>query len=235
MATAEPRRAPAEADGLPAVPARIFLRPLGSPLPLALAGLAVASLLSSGVDLGWVPVGQTGQMGFLLLVAVVPIQLLACAIAFAARDGAAASTVGILAATWGAYGITKLATSPLLTSHALGLVLLMSAGALAGGAFSQAAGKLLPGLVIGLAAVRFAINGVYELTSAEGWQNGAGVVGLVVAAGALYLVWALALEDARDRPVLPTLRRGRGRLALEGRAGRPQHRNEHQPGVRAQV
>ena len=212
---------PARRDGGADVPARIFLRPMGSPLPLSLAGLALASLMASGVDLGWVPLSQTQQMGFLLLVAVVPIQLLACAFAFPARDGAAASTVGILAATWAAYGLAKLVSLPSLTSHPLGLFLLMAGGVLLGGAISQGTGKLLPALVIGLAALRFAINGIYELSGSEPWQDAAGVIGLVVAAGAVYLVWALSLEDARDRTVLPVLRRGRG--------------VEHEPGIRAQL
>lgn len=212
--------------------ARIFLRPMGSPLPLGLAGLAIASLLTAGVDLGWVAVTETRQMGFLLLIAVVPMQLLACAFAFPSRDGAAASTVGILAATWAAYGLTKLVTPPGLTSHVLGLLLLMAAGVLAGGAAGQATGKPLAGVVIGLAAARFAVNGIYELTGSGAWQNAAGVIGLVVAAGALYLVWALELEDARDRPALPTLRRGRGRIAVE-----PQGFDgvRHEPGVRAEL
>jgi uncharacterized protein len=111
----------------------------------------------------------------------------------------------------------------------------MAAGTLAGAAVSQATGKVVPGLVMVLAAARFACSGIYELTGSPGWQDAAGALGLVVAAGALYLVWALALEDARDRPVLPTLRRGRGRLALEARAGRQLDGIEHEPGVRAQL
>jgi succinate-acetate transporter protein len=222
-------------NGGPDLPVSIFLRPMGSPLPLGLAGLAIASLLSTGVDFSWVPLQQTSQMGFLLLVTVVPIQLLACAFAFPARDGATASTIGILAATWAAYGITKLTTSPFHTSHALGLVLLMAAGVLAGGALAQGTGKILPALVIGLAAARFALNGIYELTASQGWQNAAGAVGLAVAAGAVYLVWALSFEDERDRTTLPTLRRGRGKIAVEARASRQLVGVEHEPGVRTQL
>jgi hypothetical protein len=207
------------------LPVRIVLRPQGSPLPLGLAGLAIASLLSTGLDLGWIPVAQSHEMGLLLLVTVVPIQLLACAFAFPARDGAAASTIGILAATWAAYGIVKATSSPGSTSGALGLVLLMAAGLLAGAALSQGMGKALPGLVIALAAARFAASGIYELTAGAGWQDLAGAIGLAVAAGALYVVWALELEDARDRSVLPLLRRGRGQL--DG--------VEHEAGVRAQL
>jgi succinate-acetate transporter protein len=207
-------------------PTRIFLRPLGSPLPLALAGLAIASLLTTGLDWSWVPVGESRQVGLLILVAVVPIQLIACAVAYPTRDGATASAIGVLAAGWGAYGLIRATSAPGLTSSALGLVLLMVAGVLAGAGASQAVGKLLPGLVTLLAAARFACAGVYELTASSGWQNAAGAVGIAVAAGALYLVWALELEDARDHTVLPVLRQGGGRRE-DGLA--------HEPGVRAQL
>ena len=222
-------------NGGPDLPVRIFLRPMGSPLPLGLSGLAIASLLTTGLDFSWVPVEQTHQLGFLLLVTVVPIQLLASAFAFPARDGATASSIGILAGTWAAYGLSKLEMPPLQTSHALGLLLLMAAGVLAGGALAQGTGKVLAALVLLLAAARFALAGLYELTAWEGWQNAAGAVGLGVAAGAVYLVWALSFEDARDRTTLPTLRRGRGKVAVEERASRQLDGIQHEPGVRTQL
>jgi hypothetical protein len=71
-------------------------------------------------------------------------------------------------------------------------------------------------MVFGLAAVRFGLTGVYELSSATFWQHAAGIVGLVVAAGAAYCVLAFELEGQQHRPVLPTLRRGQARAALSG-------------------
>jgi uncharacterized protein len=232
MATVD---SPAARDGTAGPPTRIFLRPFGSSFPLALAGLAIASLLTTGLEWSWFPITQSHQVGLLLLVAVVPIQLLAAAVAYPTRDGATASGIGILAATWAAYGLSKATSAPGSTSGALGLVLLMAAGVLAGAAMSQSFGKLLPGLVLGLAAARFACTGLYELTAATGWQDTAGAVGLAVAAGALYLVWALEIEDARDHTVLPTLRRGRGRLDAGPPLSRSRDGLDHEPGVRAQL
>ena len=45
----------------------IFLRPLGSPLPLGLAGLVLAGLVVSGLDLGWVPATAGDDVGLPLL------------------------------------------------------------------------------------------------------------------------------------------------------------------------
>jgi hypothetical protein len=44
---------PADHDSLPA---RVFLRPIGSPLTIGLSGLAVASLVASGLALRWISV-----------------------------------------------------------------------------------------------------------------------------------------------------------------------------------
>jgi hypothetical protein len=35
-------------------PVRIVLRPIGLPLAIGMSGLAIASLVESGMDLGWV-------------------------------------------------------------------------------------------------------------------------------------------------------------------------------------
>ena len=194
-----------------APPARITLRPLGSPMPLGLAGLTIASLLVSGLDLGWVPTAQSHEVGVVLLAAAVPLQLLACGVAFPGRDGAAATSMGILAATWAALGLTRLTSPPGTTSHVLGLELLAAGALLLGAALAQSSGKPLVGGLLVLAAARFGINGVYELTGGGGWQTASGWVGLVVLALALYTNWALVFEEARDRPVLPVGRRGRAR------------------------
>ena len=55
--------------------------------------------------------------------------------------------------------------------------------------------------VMGLAATRFAVTGVYELTADAPRQPAAGAVGLLLATVTLYA--AFELEDARHRTVLP--------------------------------
>jgi uncharacterized protein len=83
--------------------------------------------------------------------------------------------------------------------------------------------------------VRFGLTGIYELSAAGGWQDVAGVVGLAVVAAAAYTVWALELEDTRDRPVLPTFRRGPAARALTGAPAAQLEGVEHEAGVRRQL
>jgi uncharacterized protein len=71
--------------------------------------------------------------------------------------------------------------------------------------------------------LRFACTGIYELTASGTWQDIAGVVGLMLCAVAVYAAWAVALEEARRRTVLPTGRRGAGADVAD------------EPGVRAQL
>jgi hypothetical protein len=182
-------------------------------MPLGLAGLVIASLVLSGLDLGWVPPAEGKVVGIMLLAAPVPLQLLGCAFALPARDGAAATSMGLLAVSWIATGLVRLLSAPGATSDPLGLVLLATGTLLAGAALAQTTGKPLAGLALGLAAARLLCSAVYELTDAGGWQTLSGIVGLGVVAATAYLVVALLLEDAQDRTVLPTFRRGRARLA----------------------
>jgi succinate-acetate transporter protein len=215
--------------------ARVFLRPLGSPLPLGLAGLTTASLVLSGLDLGWVSVAQTKHVAVVLLVTALPLQLIACVFSLLARDGAAAGGMGFLAAGWAAMGVIRLISVPGSTSPALGLALVALACLVAGSATTQGLGKPLAALAIGLAAARFALTGIYELSSASGWQDASGAVGLGVTALAAYLVWALELEGAQDRAVLPTVRRGEGASAIADPAPEQLAHVEHEAGVRRQL
>jgi uncharacterized protein len=90
-------------------------------------------------------------------------------------------------------------------------------------AAAAAAGKLVPAAVLGTTAVRFALTGVYELTASGGWQDAAGIVGLLLCGLGLYAALAMALEDALGKTVLPLGRRGLGRESMgdPGGPGRP--------------
>lgn len=167
-------------------------------MPLGLAGLAIASFLVSGLDLGWVPVTQGSQVGIVLLAAAVPLQGLACVFALAERDVATAAAMGPMAVSWAATGLLRLTSAPGSTSHALGLELLAAAALMLGAAAVQAGGKPLVVGVIGCAATRFAVNGIYQLTGSSAWQHVSGWLGLAVAALALVIAWTLAREAARS-------------------------------------
>jgi succinate-acetate transporter protein len=184
-------------------------------MPLGLAGLVIASLVLSGLDLGWVPVAQSKVIGIVVLAGAVPLQTIACVSALPARDGAAATSMGLLCVSWISMGLVRLLSVPGTTSDPLGLVLLATGTLLAGGALAQFAGKPLAGLVLGLAAGRLVLSALYELTHTGAWQTVSGIVGLAVVATAAYLVIALQMEDAQDRAVLPTFRRGRAVLSAD--------------------
>lgn len=215
-----------------APPARVFLRPIGSPLTLGMSGLAIASLVQSGFDLRWVSVSEAGKVGLILLAVPFVLQLLACVFAYLARDGAAGAVLGALATTWLTIGLIHLSSTPGSRSGALGLMLLGSAGVIGLTAIAVTSSKPLPGLVFGLEALRFVLAGIYELGGTGTWRNVAGIVGLVVLGGAAYCVLAFELEGQQRRPVLPTFRRGRGRAAVIGTAEAALDDYLHDTGVR---
>ena len=80
--------------------ARIFLRPIGSPVALGLAGLCGASLVSSGLELGWIGHSESSRVALILLAFPFPLQLVASVLGFLARDGAVGTALGVLAGTW---------------------------------------------------------------------------------------------------------------------------------------
>ncbi len=196
-----------------------------------MSGLAVGSLVESGLDLGWIGTSQTRQVGLVLVAVPFVLQLLACVFSFLARDGAAAASTGLLSATWLAYGLLQLVGGG-STSAALGLLLVAAGGVLVLSAAVVSTGKPLPGVVFALASLRFVLSGVYELSGSGSWENVAGVIGLVVCGLAAYCVLAFELEGQQRRPVLPTFRRGRGELSMTADWNGQLDGVAHEPGVR---
>jgi uncharacterized membrane protein len=202
------------ANGAP--PTRIFLRPVGSPLTIAMSGLAVASLVDSGLSLRWLSLSQTHDAGLILLSVPFALQLIACVFAYLSRDGATGAAAGVLSLTWFCIGLIDATSTPGSRSGALGLLLLAAGGVLVLSAAAVMIPKPLPGSIFGLAAIRFIVTGIYLLGASDAWRHAAGIIGLVVVGGAAYAVLAFELEGEQRRPVLPTFRRGRGRLAVVG-------------------
>jgi succinate-acetate transporter protein len=196
--------------------ARVVLRPIGSPITLGMSALAIGSLVQSGFDLRWIAKSQAVQVGLILLAVPFLLQALAAVFAYLARDGAAGSALGVLASSWLAIGLIHIVSAPGHRSGALGLMLLASAGVLTLSAGAVATAKPMPASVFAMTALRFAVAGIYELGATVAWRDAAGILGLVVLAMAAYSVLAFELEDQQRRPVIPTFRRGRGRMALLG-------------------
>lgn len=198
------------------VETRVFLRPIGSPLTLAMAGLAIASFVESGLDLGWISTGQTAYVGLIMLAVPFVLQIIACIFCYLARDASAATSVGILATGWLAFGLIQIVAPPSHPTGGLGLLLLAVAGLLVCSSLAVGLAKPLPAAVFLLAAVRFVLAGIYHLNSNGSVQDAAGVVGLVVTGLAAYCALAFELEGQMRQPVLPTFRRGSGETAISG-------------------
>jgi hypothetical protein len=69
----------------------------------------------------------------------------------------------------------------------------------------------------------------------QAWEQAAGVLGLLLFAGALYAAWAAELEDALGRTVLPLGRRGRGKIVVHGSLLEQVKDVSTRPGVREQL
>jgi uncharacterized protein len=217
------------------VPARITLRPIGTPLPLGFLALAGGTLLLSGLQLGWLAPADGQQVGLLLIAFVFPLQLVASVFGFLGRDVAAGTGMGILAGTWLSIGLVQLTGEPGATSDPLGLLLLLAAAAMCVPFAAAMTGKLAAAAVLGTTVVRFAVTGLYQLTASAAWHDAAGVIGLMLCAVALYAALALAIEDAWRRTVLPLGRRGAGAAALDGGPESQLAGLEHEAGVREQL
>lgn len=185
----------------------VRLRPIGSSFPLGLSGLVAASLVLSGLELGWIASSERSTVGVMVLCTGAALQAVASLLAFAARDGAAGSAMGTLAAGWTASGLVLILSPSSSTSPALGMLLFALGGLLVLYAGAVGISKTVPACAVGLAALRFLAAGVYETSAATGWKHVSGVIGLAVVAVGAYAAVAQELEAAASRPVLPIGRR----------------------------
>jgi succinate-acetate transporter protein len=128
-------------------PARVFLRPLGNPLPLGFLALAAGTLLLSGLQVGWLEPADGTDVALILIAFVFPLQLLASVLGYLARDVVAGTGMGILAGTWLSIGLVLATSEPGSTSDALGLFLLLAGAAMLVPAAASATGKLVPALL----------------------------------------------------------------------------------------
>lgn len=218
-----------------AAPARIVLRPLANPLPLGFLALAAGTLLLSGLQLGWLGAEEGQSVALVLLAFVFPLQFLTSIFGYLSRDVVAGTGMGVLSGTWLTISLVMLTSPPGSTSNALGLFLLLAFVAMLIPALAASSAKLVPTAVLGGAALRFGVTGIYELTASPTWEDIAGVVGLVLCALALYAALAMTLEDANRRTVLPLLRRGSGRASIEGDLPDQTAGLEREAGVREQL
>jgi hypothetical protein len=143
--------------------------------------------------------------------------------------------MGVLSATWATVGVIMLTQPPGTTSSAKGLLLLASAVALMVPSLTGMTTKVLAGMVMFTAAVRYALTGAYQLNGIGGVQTAAAIAGFVLSGLALYAAFAFELEDSKRRTILPTLRHSMGRTAMTGGLTDELADVRHEAGVRAQL
>jgi len=195
---------------------RINLRPLADPLPLGLFSFGIGMLVIGAQAAGWIPVGESMQVGLVIASFVFPLELVAVVFAFLARDTLAATVLGLFSTSWLTQGLALILGVPGARSITLGFFLLGFAGAIFAAAAVAYAGKPLLGLIMTLSAVRSVLDGLYQLSGSLGTEHAAGYVAVVIAGLAWYAGTAFLLEDLRHRPLLPVFRWGASRTAIQG-------------------
>jgi succinate-acetate transporter protein len=214
---------------------RVFLRPIGSPLPLGMAALAGASIMLTAYQLSWLPALQGHDVALIILAFAVPLEYLASVFGFLGRDGSGGTGMALLGSFWTVTGTLLLVTPPGRRNQALGFMLLYAAAVLLVPAVAAGLGKVAAALAFFLAATRFALTGVYEYHGGTAWEHASGWVGLALCVVALYNSFAFEIEDMKHRTVLPVLRWGTGRIAInDDLSGQVQHASQ-EAGVREQL
>lgn len=214
---------------------RVFLRPIGSPLPLGMIALGGASVLLTGYQLAWLPAGQAHEVAAVILAFAVPLQYLASVFGFLGRDSAGGTGMALLGACWTVTGTLTWLSPAGGRSPVLGLLLLFASAALLVPAVAASLGKAAAATAFILAGARFALTGIYEYQGGTGWEHASGWVGLVLCVLALYNAFAFEIEDTRHRTVLPVLRWGTGRTALDGSEPNQVRNVQNEAGVREQL
>src|SRR3954467_1144411 len=214
---------------------RINVRPLASPSTIGLFGLAAGTFVLSGLQLGWVAVAEGKQVAVAIIGFAFISQLIASIVATLARDGVVASAMTVLSLTWLVIGLELWIGQPGATSDALGLLLIVSCVTMALIGGTAATSKIAPALVFLTASLRFGLTAVYQLTDTSAWKTASGVVGLVLAALAIYTGWAFLVENAMKKTVLPLGRRGPGAIAMRGSLLEQIKHMPNEPGVRTQL
>jgi succinate-acetate transporter protein len=213
----------------------IFLRPIGGPISIGMFGLAAATFVLSGLQLGWIAKSEGKNVALVLIGFSFVAQLVAAIFSFLSRDGVAGTGLGVLALTWLSVGLVLHGSKPGSTSGALGLFLIVAGSALLLSGMTAMLSKMVIAAVFLTASVRLVLAGVYELSGGGSWEKATGYVGLVLLALALYAAWAAELEEAAGKTVLPLGRHGKGRVAVQGSLLEQVKDAPTKPGVRAQL
>jgi hypothetical protein len=193
--------------------ARVFLRPLATPLPMGFLSLVVATTVFSAIQLGWISPVEGAVASRVVLILCVPVFLIACVFGFLSRDPVAGTGMGMLAVGWGSIALAAMTTNLSLPTPGEAVILYTLAGVMLV-PVAASFGKPVAGLVMLLTATRFGVTATaglassYHWSGATGWTDAAGWVGIALAAVGLYAAFAFELEGVAHKAVLPVPRMG---------------------------
>lgn len=208
---------------------RIVLRPIGSPLPLGFFTVAIDNVVVSALQWGLLPAGDRRAVALIVLPAFV-VQAIVGIFAIGARDSIAGTLMLGFATTW-LVDFLILYVYPPGAAAALGIFYVVFAVFVALMLASALLKRALAAVLL-VAAPRFLVAGVAELTGNHATAQAGAVLGFLLATVAMYTAFALLLEDARGRDVLPIGRQGAARAATHGTLAVQLRDIERQPGVR---
>ena len=208
---------------------RIVLRPIGSPLPLGFFTVAIDNVLVSALQWGMLAAGDQRAVALIVFPAFI-VQAISGIFALSARDSIAGTLMLSFATTWLVDALVFFVNPPGAVA-ALGMFYVVFAVFVA---FMLASALLKRALaaVLVIAAPRFLIAGVADLTGSQVLAQVSAVLGFLLAAVAMYTAFALLLEDSRGREVLPVGRLGAARQATHGTLAVELRDIERAPGVR---
>jgi len=193
---------------------RVFLQPIAAPSALGLAGFSVATLMVSLIQAGWL--GHWSDMGVVGLFAMTfggIAQFAAGMWSYKARDVVATVAHGMWGAFWIAFGLLQIfiltgrlsAPVPGAPNYALGLWffgLAYMTGIVATAATAENLGiaAVLWTLAVGsgLSSAGWFISGI-----GNGWLGAGGVLFIISAGLAAYMVLAMSLLAMTKRTILP--------------------------------
>ena len=213
---------------------RIMLRPIASGMPLGFFSFAIGMLMLGMFSIGVIPLSETHQLGLILALVVFPLELIATLFAFLARDSMSAATLGLFTTSWLTLGVFDLTSKPGSTSIALGIYLFGFATAVILLAGMAVPAKPFFTVLLFVAFLRMLFSGIYETGGPHSLFTISGYVALFLAVLAFYGGVAFALEDTKQKPVLPLFRRGAADEAFGGYQ-KQLGRLEAEPGIRQQL
>jgi succinate-acetate transporter protein len=200
----------AEDPGMWRSQTRVFLTPIAAPSILGLFGFAGATFMVAANMAGWFGNATSGVFIFPFALTFGGIaQFLAGMWSYRARDGIATAMHGTWGAFWIAYGIlwgfqaAHALTLPSAVFPAFGYWFIVLATITTCGFFASLFES------VGLAAVLFtlatgsALAVPFFLTGSTGWEHAAGWAFLVSSWCAVYTAFAMMLEGAAGRVILP--------------------------------